>query len=71
MVLVDRRLAFEFSIKTRGIAACACIGCLYNLLSYSSMTGSDSSTTDYPGKVPYGVDLPSDVANENLEKENP
>ncbi|XP_015892432.4 phosphoglycerate mutase-like protein 1 isoform X2 [Ziziphus jujuba] len=36
-----------------------------------SMTGSDSSTTDYPGKVPYGVDLPSDVANENFEKENP
>ncbi|XP_059631219.1 phosphoglycerate mutase-like protein 1 [Cornus florida] len=29
-----------------------------------SMIGSDSSTTDYPGKIPCGPDLPSDVANE-------
>ncbi|ONH90821.1 hypothetical protein PRUPE_8G076400 [Prunus persica] len=34
-----------------------------------SMTGSDSSTTNYPGKIPDGLDLPSDVASENLEKE--
>ncbi|XP_008237055.1 PREDICTED: phosphoglycerate mutase-like protein 1 [Prunus mume] len=33
------------------------------------MTGSDSSTTNYPGKIPDGLDLPSDVAGENLEKE--
>lgn len=33
------------------------------------MTGSDSSTTNYPGKIPDGLDLPSDVASENLEKE--
>ncbi|XP_070056252.1 phosphoglycerate mutase-like protein 1 isoform X2 [Nicotiana tabacum] len=26
-----------------------------------SMIGSDSSTTDYPGKIPSGVDVPSDV----------
>ncbi|KAM1264371.1 hypothetical protein ACFX2J_034186 [Malus domestica] len=29
-----------------------------------SMAGSDSSTTDYPGKIPLGPDLPSDVADE-------
>lgn len=26
--------------------------------------GSDSSTTNYPGKIPHGLDLPSDVADE-------
>ncbi|KAL5855144.1 hypothetical protein ACOSQ4_004946 [Xanthoceras sorbifolium] len=36
-----------------------------------SMTGSDSSTTNYPGKIPSGLDLPSDVAIEHLEKEGP
>ncbi|XP_070661986.1 phosphoglycerate mutase-like protein 1 isoform X2 [Malus domestica] len=35
-----------------------------------SMTGSDLSTTDYPGKIPPGPDLPSDVADEKKrEKE--
>ncbi|CAN6555325.1 unnamed protein product [Malus baccata var. baccata] len=35
-----------------------------------SMTGSDLSTTDYPGKIPPGLDLPSDVADEKKrEKE--
>ncbi|KAF3435858.1 hypothetical protein FNV43_RR22950 [Rhamnella rubrinervis] len=34
-----------------------------------SMVASDPSTTDYPGKIPSGLDLPSDVANENLGKE--
>uniref|UniRef100_A0A5B6ZBH6 Putative Phosphoglycerate mutase family protein isoform 1 n=1 Tax=Davidia involucrata TaxID=16924 RepID=A0A5B6ZBH6_DAVIN len=29
-----------------------------------SMTGSDSSTTNYPGKIPCGLDRPSDVADE-------
>ncbi|KAF8377425.1 hypothetical protein HHK36_030802 [Tetracentron sinense] len=29
-----------------------------------SMIGSDSSTTNYPGKIPCGPDPPSDVANE-------
>uniref|UniRef100_A0A2N9F5S3 Phosphoglycerate mutase-like protein 1 n=1 Tax=Fagus sylvatica TaxID=28930 RepID=A0A2N9F5S3_FAGSY len=29
-----------------------------------SMIGSDSSTTNYPGKIPDGLDLPSDVATE-------
>lgn len=27
-----------------------------------SMIGSDSSTTDYPGKFPSGADVPSDTA---------
>jgi hypothetical protein len=36
------------------------------------MTGSDASTTDYPGKIPAGLDLPSDVVDEEkLEKEGP
>ena len=36
------------------------------------MTGSDASTTDYPGKIPVGLDLPSDVVDEEkLEKEGP
>lgn len=30
-----------------------------------SMTGSDLPTTNYPGKIPPGPDLPSDVVNEN------
>ncbi|XP_057973908.1 phosphoglycerate mutase-like protein 1 [Malania oleifera] len=29
-----------------------------------SMIGSDSSMTNYPGKIPRGLDLPSDVASE-------
>ncbi|XP_038897794.1 phosphoglycerate mutase-like protein 1 isoform X2 [Benincasa hispida] len=29
-----------------------------------SMTGSDISRTNYPGKIPQGLDLPSDVATE-------
>ena len=32
--------------------------------SFCSMLGSDSSTTNYPGKIPDGLDLPSDVATE-------
>ncbi|KAJ7965856.1 Phosphoglycerate mutase-like protein 1 [Quillaja saponaria] len=28
------------------------------------MISSDSSTTNYPGKIPHGLDLPSDVADE-------
>ncbi|KAK0591328.1 hypothetical protein LWI29_038539 [Acer saccharum] len=35
------------------------------------MAGSDSSTTNYPGKIPSGPDLPSDVADNLLEKEGP
>ncbi|XP_041017273.1 phosphoglycerate mutase-like protein 1 isoform X2 [Juglans microcarpa x Juglans regia] len=31
-----------------------------------SMIGSASSTTNYPGKIPHGLDLPSDVATEKL-----
>ncbi|KAK7319527.1 hypothetical protein RJT34_04249 [Clitoria ternatea] len=33
-----------------------------------SMTGSETSTTNYPGKIPSGPDLPSDVADENSDK---
>lgn len=29
------------------------------------MTGSESSTTNFPGGLPQGLDLPSDVAAEN------
>ena len=29
-----------------------------------SMIGSDPATTNYPGKKPQGLDLPSDVAEE-------
>ncbi|TXG54092.1 hypothetical protein EZV62_019348 [Acer yangbiense] len=35
------------------------------------MAGSDSSTTNYPGKIPSGPDLPSDVADKLLKKEGP
>nr|CAN82045.1 hypothetical protein VITISV_026200 [Vitis vinifera] len=34
-----------------------------------SMAGSDSSTTNYPGKIPPGLDLPSDIADGKLENE--
>ncbi|CAN6813863.1 unnamed protein product [Brassica oleracea] len=30
-----------------------------------SMLGSDISVTDYPGKIPKGVDLPSDAVVED------
>lgn len=30
------------------------------------MLGSDSSTTDYPGKIPPGPDIPSDTVDEKL-----
>lgn len=33
-----------------------------------SMIGSEASTTNYPGKIPSGLDLPSDVADEKSEK---
>lgn len=33
------------------------------------MAGSDSSTTNYPGKIPPGLDLPSDIADGKLENE--
>ncbi|KAJ1403656.1 Histidine phosphatase superfamily, clade-1 [Sesbania bispinosa] len=33
-----------------------------------SMIGSEASTTNYPGKIPPGLDLPSDVADEKAEK---
>ncbi|XP_027346182.1 phosphoglycerate mutase-like protein 1 isoform X2 [Abrus precatorius] len=33
-----------------------------------SMIGSGVSATNYPGKIPSGLDLPSDVADENSEK---
>jgi hypothetical protein len=33
------------------------------------MIGSDESTTNYPGKIPPGLDLPSDAVDEKeLEK---
>ncbi|KHG16416.1 Drebrin [Gossypium arboreum] len=34
-----------------------------------SMMGSDPATTNYPGKIPSGLDLPSDVADEKLPDE--
>lgn len=37
-------------------------GWLFSFL-FCSNLGSDSSTTDYPGKIPSGLDLPSDPAN--------
>lgn len=33
-------------------------------LSRCSMIGSDTTITNYPGKNPQGLDLPSDVAEE-------
>ncbi|XP_050210198.1 phosphoglycerate mutase-like protein 1 isoform X2 [Mercurialis annua] len=35
-----------------------------------SMAGSDLSTTNYPGKIPHGVDLPSDAVEEDGPKTN-
>lgn len=37
---------------------------------FNSMLGSDVSVTDYPGKIPKGVDLPSDavVEDNNIKK---
>ncbi|KAE9597106.1 putative histidine phosphatase superfamily [Lupinus albus] len=33
-----------------------------------SMTGTEASTTNFPGKIPSGLDLPSDVADEKANK---
>ncbi|KAK8544491.1 hypothetical protein V6N13_025994 [Hibiscus sabdariffa] len=33
------------------------------------MLGSDRATTNYPGKIPSGLDLPSDVADEKLSND--
>lgn len=33
------------------------------------MIGSDAPTTNHPGKIPSGVDLPSDVAAEKHPKQ--
>lgn len=38
--------------------------------SFSSMTGSDSSSTNYPGKIPSALDLPADIAERSHEKED-
>ncbi|PNX83631.1 hypothetical protein L195_g039675, partial [Trifolium pratense] len=35
------------------------------------MIGSDESSTNYPGKIPDGLDLPSDVADEKLSENGP
>jgi hypothetical protein len=32
--------------------------------SFCSLKSSASSTTNYPGKIPHGLDLPNDVATE-------
>lgn len=36
---------------------------------FGSMVASDSSSTNYPGKIPSGLDSPSDAADEK-KKEN-
>lgn len=33
------------------------------------MLGSEESTTNYPGKIPSGLDKPSDAVDENVEKQ--
>lgn len=33
------------------------------------MSGSDSSATDYPGKIPSGPDLASEVVDDKVEKD--
>ncbi|GAV65102.1 His_Phos_1 domain-containing protein [Cephalotus follicularis] len=35
-----------------------------------SMTGSDSPRTNYPGNIPSGPDLPSDVADQKIKKKD-
>jgi hypothetical protein len=38
---------------------------------FCRMIGSDESSTNYPGKIPDGLDLPSDVADEKLSENGP
>ena len=35
---------------------------------FYSMIGLDPSTTNYPGKIPSGLDLPSDVVDDKAEE---
>lgn len=43
---------------------------LLNVVQIDSMLGSDISVTDYPGKIPKGIDLPSDaVVEDNIKGE--
>lgn len=37
---------------------------LISQLAVCSMLGQDSSGSNYPGRIPQGLDLPSDVAHE-------
>lgn len=41
--------------------------CSYWSFFFSSMIGFDPSTTNYPGKIPSGLDLPSDVVDEKAD----
>jgi hypothetical protein len=66
MVIVDRGWAFEPFILARESLR---FKILITSLLFSSMIGSDESTTNYPGKIPSGLDLPSDVDEKELGKE--
>ena len=41
---------------------------LFSEFSLCSLMGSDSSSTNYPGKIPDGLDLPSDVADKKHQE---
>ncbi|ESR46990.1 hypothetical protein KPL70_015742 [Citrus sinensis] len=67
--------------KEKEIAVATHSGFLYHTLNFAncelpsmvivdrSMIGSDAPTTNHPGKIPSGVDLPSDVAAEKHPKQ--
>lgn len=47
-----------------------CSGILQTRNSFFSMIGSDPATTNYPGKIPRGLDRPSDAPEEDGPKTN-
>ena len=42
---------------------------LHDAATAFSMAGSDAPVSNYPGKIPGGPDLPSDVAQEKLPED--
>lgn len=65
MVIVDRRY-MQLYLPLKDFL----FGFLSNFSSFSSMTGSGSSTTNYPGKIPPTLHLPSDAVEKSHDEKD-
>lgn len=62
-------LEMEFVFITMGSLLKTSFSNNFGFFFSCSMMGSDPATTNYPGKFPSGLDLPSDVTDEKLSDE--